>query len=174
MHSGKNYPRAKSTPIPGKVEVFMTNNTTNQTWQSGSHSLGIIESLCLQPSCNMLSHDVDSLFSNVPLDDILSFLSQKATEGLLHFPFQTDIFLELLRLCWLVTSLSDYFQRKIVSQTFGVYVWVPLSAILANYYMEYFETLFLPATDTRLSIFECMMPFLLYGLMTSLFLSLLS
>ncbi|XP_069186448.1 uncharacterized protein [Procambarus clarkii] len=114
------------------------------------HSQDFIERLRLQPSCKMLSLDVDSLFTNVPLDDVLSFLRQKASESLLPLPLPTDVFLDLIRLC--VESNSFSFNGKYYTQTFGVAMGSPLSPVLANFYMEYFETVLLPSIDTRPSL----------------------
>ena len=90
----------------------------------------------------MLSLDVESLFTNVPLDDVLSFLRTKVSEGTVQLPLPTDVFLDLIRLC--VDSNSFSFHGKFYSQIFGVAMGSSLSPVLANLYMEYFESVLLP------------------------------
>ena len=98
----------------------------------------------------MLSLDVESLFTNVPLDDVLSFLRRKVSEGSVHLPLPTDVFLDLIRLC--VDSNSFSFNGKFYSQIFGVAMGSPLSPVLSNLYMEYFESELLPTLPIRPSL----------------------
>ena len=91
----------------------------------------------------MASFDVSSLFTNVPLQDVLDFLVQKNQEGL----FQTDVlidgFVKLIEMC----GNKNYFafSNKFYKQTFGLAIVgqsiVP--GVLANIYMEYFESVLL-------------------------------
>nr|XP_053627747.1 uncharacterized protein LOC128685277 [Cherax quadricarinatus] len=114
------------------------------------HFQDFIERVHSLPTCKMLSLDVESLFTNVPLDDVLDFLREKAHEGFLHLPIPTDVFLDLIRLC--VDSNSFSFQGKYYSQTFGVAMGSPLSPVLANLYMENFKTVLLPTLDVQPSL----------------------
>ena len=106
------------------------------------HSSDFIDRLRNLSPERMLSLDVESLFTNVPLDDVLSFLRTKVTEGTVQLPLPTDVFLDLIRLC--VDSNSFSFHGKFYSQIFGVAMGSPLSPVLANLYMEYFESVLLP------------------------------
>ena len=47
----------------------------------------------------MASLDVTALFTNVPLDFVLSKLKEKHEEGIVNFPIPIDAFLDLIRLC---------------------------------------------------------------------------
>ena len=53
------------------------------------------------PSLPFLSLDVESLFTNVPLDPLLDFLYRKCHEGTLPIPdgYTIEGFLDLIRLC---------------------------------------------------------------------------
>ena len=91
-----------------------------------------------------------ALFTNVPLDDVLNFLQRKFFPEDLRLPLPTDIFLQLIRLC--VESNSFSFEGKFYSQTFGVAMGSPLSPVLANLYMEFFESELLPSLPIRPSL----------------------
>ena len=47
----------------------------------------------------MVSFDVSSLFTNVPLQDVLEFLVQKNREGLFQTDVPIDVFVKLIELC---------------------------------------------------------------------------
>ena len=83
----------------------------------------------------MISFDVKSLFTNVPVDDLLSFLEAE----LLNFslPLPVNNMLDLIKLCMLNSSFvfNDCFYK----QKFGLAMGNPLSPMLANIYMEHFE-----------------------------------
>ena len=92
---------------------------------------------------SMLSLDVESFFTNVPLEEVLDFLQRKLEPEDTRLPLPTDTFLELIRLC--VDSNSFSFNDNFYSQTYGVAMGSPLSPVLANLYMEYFESELLPS-----------------------------
>ena len=89
----------------------------------------------------MVSFDVTSLFTNVPLQDVLDFLVQKNREGLFQTDVPIDVFVKLIELC--VNNNYFAFSNKFYKQTFGVAMGSPLSPVLANIYMEYFESVLL-------------------------------
>ena len=47
----------------------------------------------------MVSFDVSSLFTNVPLDDTMEFLKYHLRNINLDMPFNCDVFLKLVKLC---------------------------------------------------------------------------
>ena len=113
---------------------------------SSSHivnSEDLVTKLCnlnLSYKFDLISFDVKSLFTNVPLDDILDFLS----EYLNNFTFclSTSQIIDLLKLCTKESVFS--FNGNFYRQTFGLAMGNPLSPVLSNLYMEYFETHLLP------------------------------
>ncbi|XP_069999233.1 uncharacterized protein, partial [Penaeus vannamei] len=114
------------------------------------HSQDFISRVRGVPPASMLSLDVDSLFTKVPLDDVLAFLQRKLPAEDPRLPLPTEVFLQLIRLC--VESNSFSFEGRFYSQTFGVAMGSPLSPVLANLYMEFFESELLPSISPRPSM----------------------
>ena len=85
------------------------------------------------------------LFTNVPQDDILNFLPEIIGDEL--DGISCNKIVELIKLC--VQNSSFTFNGEFFSQTFGIAMGNPLSPILANLYMEYFETKLLPSVKDR-------------------------
>jgi hypothetical protein len=75
----------------------------------------------------MVSFDVVSLFTKVPVEDSLSLLSQ-------HF---TNDILALFKL--VLTCIYFYINDQYFKQTGGVAMGSPLSAVIANFFTEEFE-----------------------------------
>ena len=86
----------------------------------------------------MLSFDVKALFTNVPTDTVLHFIERKITEGCISTPIPKEDFMSLVKVC--VENTSFQFKHKFFKQKFGMAMGSPLSPILANIFMEYFET----------------------------------
>ncbi|XP_069995116.1 uncharacterized protein [Penaeus vannamei] len=97
-----------------------------------------------------MSLDVDSLFTKVPLDEVLAFLQRKLPAEDPRLPLPTDVFLQLIRLC--VESNSFAFESRFYSQIFGVAMGSPLSPVLVNLFMEFFESELLPSISLRPSV----------------------
>lgn len=85
----------------------------------------------------MLSFDVTSLFTNVPLDEVVRLLEVHMREKGIVLPLGNVIFFNLLRL-----ALSCSFfvcQGKFFKQRFGLAMGNPLSPVLSGLFMEFFE-----------------------------------
>ena len=90
----------------------------------------------------MVSFDVVSLFTNVPLNKVFDFIRQKTEENVYQFDLEVGKICELIKLC--VKDTYFTFNGIHYCQTYGVAMGSSLSPILANLYMEYFETTLLP------------------------------
>ena len=90
----------------------------------------------------MVSFDVVSLFTNVSLDKVLEFVRLKTEENIFHFSLEVGKICELIKLC--VRDTYFTFNGTHYCQTYGVAMGSSLSPILANLYMEYFETCSFP------------------------------
>ncbi len=92
-------------------------------------------------SAPLLSLDVESLFTNVPLGDVTGFLRRKLIDNSnlnLLDGLTIDMLIQLIELCCASTIFS--FNGTFYQQKFGVAMGSPLACILANIFMEYFET----------------------------------
>ena len=90
-------------------------------------------------SAPLVSLDVESLFTKVPLPIVLSFLRKKFSENNLQLPsgLTIDALIALIDLCCESTVFS--FNGRFYQQTAGVAMGSPLACILANIFMEFFE-----------------------------------
>ena len=86
----------------------------------------------------MISFDVNSLFTKVPINDVLEFLNRKLPACNIDLGMPHDVFLELVKLC--VSSNAFSFNSEFYVQKIGMGMGSPLSPILSNLYMKYFET----------------------------------
>jgi hypothetical protein len=91
------------------------------------HFTKILDGLQVQPGDLMVSFDVVSLFTKVPVDDSLSQLSHHFTEDILA----------LFKL--VLTSTYFCFNNEYFEQRDGMAMGSPLSPVIANFFMEDFE-----------------------------------
>ena len=95
-------------------------------------------------NCLLVSFDVESLFTKVPVHDLLEFLKRKLHE--VELPVNLSVFLKLIELCVLDNVFTV--NKKFYKQIFGFAMGNPLSPVLANIYMEFFEINLLPRIIT--------------------------
>ena len=89
----------------------------------------------------MISFDVVSLFTKVPIDDILSYLEIELKRH--NFEYESNIILSLIKLC--IKGCKFTFNENFYLQCFGMSMGNPLSPVMANLYMEFFESRLLPS-----------------------------
>ena len=90
----------------------------------------------------LVSLDVTSLFTNVPTDDVIDFISRKVDNREISLPIPKKPFIEFIKLC--VDNNTFQYENNFFRQKFGIAMGSPLSPILANLYMEMFESELLP------------------------------
>ena len=83
----------------------------------------------------LVSFDVKSLFTNVPVDSLLNFMKNEFSDSV--FPINLDDFIELIRLC--VCEAKFSFENEFFEQKFGLAMGNCLSPVCSNLYMEFFE-----------------------------------
>ena len=90
----------------------------------------------------LISFDVSSLFTNVPLEPTLDFLKRKMPTLQHSFEIPIECIVELIELC----MSKSYFQFDGVfyEQIFGIPMGSCLSPILAGLFLEHFESEILP------------------------------
>ena len=87
----------------------------------------------------LVSFDVTSLFTRVPISELLVFLADELPKY--NFPINSDKILALIRLC--IVDSKFQFEGKFYKQTFGMQMGNPLSPVLSNIFMEFFENKYL-------------------------------
>ncbi len=94
----------------------------------------------------VVSVDVSSLFTNVPIDEAVSVIRDKLQndESLDERTFSEFITLE-------VYLMSTYFRYNgnCYEQVDGAAIFTPVSAVVANLYMEFFEEVDLNSTPVK-------------------------
>ena len=88
----------------------------------------------------LVSFDVTSLFTRVPVSDLLAFLGEELKKHELPLPVHTII--NLIKLC--VVDSKFAFNGEFYTQKFGMGMGNPLSPVLSNLFMEFFERDLLP------------------------------
>lgn len=116
---------------------------------SGKHiknNLDLISKLGPQipPQHDMISFDVTNLFTNIPIDQTLHFLSLLLEER--QLPIPKTHFIHLIQICFQqnVFKFGNHFYKQIQGASMGG----SLSPIIASIYMEYFESSLLPTIPT--------------------------
>ena len=95
-----------------------------------------LNSLNVTNDFKLVSFDVTSLFTKVPVDDLLEFLEEKLET--VDLPHSARTIIDLIKLC--IKECKFTFNDKFYSQRFGMAMGNPLSPILSNLYMEFFES----------------------------------
>ena len=91
----------------------------------------------------MVSFDVSSLFTNVPIEDTFDFLKNYLQSHTEDMPFNSDVLLKLIELC----TNNCYFScnGNFFRQKRGLPMGSCISPVLSNIYMEFFERYLLPS-----------------------------
>ena len=121
---------AKLSPLVGTISNSFIKNSSDLVNKLRTH----------HGNYKLISFDVNSLFTKVPVPDLLDFLKDKISR--LDLPVNPDVFIQLLELCVLDNcfKVNGLFYK----QTFGFAMGNPLSPVLSNIYMEFFEVHILP------------------------------
>ena len=85
----------------------------------------------------MTSFDVESLFTNVPLDEVLNIIHDYVLQKNLPIPIPLNYFMKLLRLC--TKNIQFLFNGVFYKQVDGVAMGSPLGPILADIFMGHLE-----------------------------------
>ena len=111
--------------IPSK---FMVESTTS--------FLNRLQKFKFQPSDTLISFDVVSLFTNVPLKETINLIADRIYKSSSKPPFEKKVFIELMQLA---TSGLFLYKDKLFRQVDGVTMGSPLGPTLANFCLALFE-----------------------------------
>ena len=118
---------------------------------SGSHLinnedlLNKLKEINISSNSKLVSFDVVSLFTKVPIVDLLNFLHLELNN--FNLPIPNNIIINLIRLC--VIDCKFVFNEEFYVQHFGMAMGNPLSPLLAGLYMEFFERIHLPPLNLK-------------------------
>ena len=99
-----------------------------------------LNNLTITSDHRMVSFDVTSLFTKVPINDLLEYLSQTLDNYEIILP--TPVIIKLVKLC--IKDCVFTFNGSYYRQIFGMAMGNPLSPLLSNIYMEFFESRLIP------------------------------
>jgi hypothetical protein len=105
--------------------------------KNSMESVNTIKSLRAGPEDILVSFNVISLFTTVPIGEALHLLSRHVDEDILRF------------FCYVLTSSFFSFNSQFYEQTDGVAMGSPLSPVIANCFMEHFKEMALEGTTHK-------------------------
>ena len=128
------------SPLAGKTSSHVLNS---------KHFVGMMKDVHVEAEEALVSFDVISLFTNVPIDEAVDVIHRKLTEeDLVEWtPLPAERIAELLQLCLKSTFFS--YNNEFYEQRQGAAMGSPVSAVVANLYMEFFEELALQSAPSR-------------------------
>ena len=121
------------SPLAGQTSSFIKNS---------QHFVESIKDLQLQPTEVMVSFDIKSLFTNVPVKEALEVIMQRLSDDDTledRTALSVDQVTHLLDLCLRTTYFM--YQGEFYQQRDGAAMGSPVSPVVANIYMEMFEDL---------------------------------
>ena len=128
---------------PLAKNMFTINNTKD--------FVNRLNELSIEAEYKMVSFDVTSLFSNVPLDFTIDTILRKVyVEKLINTKLKKVQMNELLQLC--TKCLHFSFNGDIFRQRDGVAMGSPLGPVIANIFMSELEDLLLPTLNDNLQL----------------------
>ena len=108
--------------------------------KSSDEFLLALQNLQLSPNQAIMSLDVESLFSNVPVDPTIDIILNRCynQDSVQPPTIQKEDLQELLKICTQQTPFK--FKNQLYLQSDGVSMGSPLGPTFANYYMSHLET----------------------------------
>ena len=124
---------------------YTTESTKDFVHKLGKQSIGA--------GYSMVSFDVTSLFTNVPLDYTISLILDKIyNEKLISIKLKRQDLKELLELC--TKEMHFTFNGETFKQVDGVAMGSPLGPVLANIFMVELETSLIPTLQGKVSLWQ--------------------
>ena len=112
-----------------------------------------LKGLVVPPGQKLVSYDVKALFTSVPVDQSLNVIERKLRQDLTlpdRSQLNLDQLIQLLEYC--LTSTYFVYGGEFYQQVHGAAMGSPVSPIVANLYMEHFESIALSTAPRLLSL----------------------
>ena len=108
-----------------------------------------IKHLSINPEETLVSFDVSALFTSIPVPVALQVINSKissCTDSTNVYKISTEKFIKLLE--FTLTNWNFCFNMKFYKQLKGAAMGSPVSPVIVNIYMEYFESLAISSSPT--------------------------
>ena len=145
-YSLSKYIASMISPLAGKTDSFI---------KDSAHFVDLVKDIKLSEDEVMISFDVKSLFTNVPITEAVEVIHDmlKSDETLEERTvLSPDRIAELLDLCLRSTYFS--YNDTFYEQKEGAAMGSPVSAVVANLYMEYFEQIAIESSCVKPGIWS--------------------
>jgi hypothetical protein len=132
-----------------KILAPLVSNTDSFV-KNSEHFIQLLKDINLRNGDILVSFDVVSLFTNVPVEEVLRVIKNKLCMDSTvsdRSPLQVDDVMELLEVCMKTTYFQ--FEDKFYQQNDGMAMGSSLSPVVSNIFMEHFEKLAIDTTDLR-------------------------
>ena len=129
------------SPLAGRTSSHVLNS---------KHFTGVMKEERVEADEALISFDITSLFTNVPTEEAVEIIHRKLAEEedlVERTPLSPERIAELLQVCLKSTYFS--YNGEFYEQREGAAMGSPVSAVVANLYMEFFEELALELAPTR-------------------------
>ena len=143
-------------PLIQKLSKYIASFISHLAGRTSSHVLnsklfrGVMKEECAEADEALVSFDITSLFTNVPTEEAVEVIHRKLAEEedlVERTPLSPERIAELLQLYLKSTYFS--YNGEFYEQREGVTMSFPVSAEVANLYMEFFEELALQSAPSR-------------------------
>ena len=132
----------------GQIIPFLTKS--EQNIESTADFIKKLKKLKIKKGYKMVSLDVVSLFTSVPLDYTIKIILDKVyKDKIVKTKLSKTELKNLLELC--TKKMHFSFNKKIYKQTNGVAMGSPLGPVLANIFMVHFEQKMIPRLSETMS-----------------------
>ena len=119
------------TPLAGKTEHHLKNS---------KHLAEVVKDIKLEEDEVLVSHDVVALFPSIPIPEAMKIIRKRLEEDTTlakRTNLSANDIIELLEFTMSTTHFS--FKGKLYEQTFGTAMGSPVSVVVSNLYMEWWE-----------------------------------
>jgi hypothetical protein len=129
------------SPPVGNTDSFMKNS---------EHLVKLIKAINLQNENCLVSFDVFSLFTNIPVEEVLQVIRNRLNKDPTfpeHSSLQVEDVVELLDIC--LTTTYFQFDDKLYQQKEGMAMQNSLSPVVSSIFIEHFEEIALDTADHK-------------------------